>query len=119
VEIAQIQAKPGWSALVRSRTAIWQNGSISYGEYDTFGVVVQVPARRGRLVFHAIERFAFPRGRVDESPVPFEVGTAVQGARDSMGTAEAALAIAGATAALLLGATVFLGLRHWLFAREE
>ena len=33
--------------------------------------------------------------------------------------AEAALAVAAATAALLLGVIVFVGLRHWLVAREE
>ena len=118
VKIGQAQAKPGWSALVRRRTAIWRGGSIPYGEYDTFGLVVEVPERRGRLVFHASEHFAFPRGHVEEFPVPLEV-TAVQGARDSTGTAEAALAIATATAGLLLGAIVFLGLRRWLLAREE
>jgi len=43
----------------------------------------------------------------------------VQGARDTMGTAEAALAIAAATAVLVLGAIVFIGLRRWLLAGEE
>ena len=118
VKIAQAQAKPGWTALVRRRTAIWRGGSIPYGEYDTFGLVAEVPERHGRLVFHASEHFAFPRDRVEKFPVPLEVGTAVQGAPHTGDTAETALAIAVATAAFVLGAVVFLGLRRWL-AREE
>jgi len=117
VKIGQAQAKPGWTGLVRGRTVIWHGGSIPYGEYDTFGLVVEVPELKGRLVFQASEHFAIPQGRVEEFPVPLEVGTAAGGARDTSGTAEAALAIAAATAALLLGAIVFVSLRRWLVAR--
>jgi hypothetical protein len=118
-KISQAQAKPGWIAVVRGHTAIWRSGSIPYREYDTFGLVVEVPEGKGRLVFHVSERFAVPPGRVDEFPVPFEVGAASERARDTGGTAEAALAVAVATAALLLGVIVFVSLRRWLIAREE
>jgi len=119
VKVTQAQAKPGWIAVVRGRTAIWRGGSIPYREYDTFGLVVEMPERTGRLVFHASEHFAVPPGRVDAFPVPLVVSAALQGAHDTWGTAEAALTVAAATAALLLGVIVFVGLRHWLVAREE
>ena len=91
--------------------------------------LLDLAARAERLGFDAIwigdSLFARPR----HAPLTLmtaiaarlkrvEVGTAVQGAPRTGDTAETALAIAVATAAFVLGAVVFLGLRRWL-AREE
>ncbi len=120
MKISQAQAKPGWTVLVRGRTATWQGGSIPFEQYDTFGLVVELPDRKGRVVFQASEHFAFPRGRVEEFPVSFDLDAQAPGTGDTSDIiAEAALAIAAATAAVLLGGILFVGLRNWLVGRDE
>ena len=112
VKIGQARPKPGWTDFVRGRSATWRGGSIRAGKHDTFKLVVELPESKGSIVFHATEHFALPRGRVEEFPVPLDIEPAARGTA-------VWVTIAAATAAALLGAIFFLGLRRWLTAGEE
>jgi uncharacterized protein YcnI len=111
VKIRQARTKQGWAALVRGRTATWNGGPIPTGKHETFGLVVELPKRKGSVVFHASEHFAFPRGRVEAYAVQLDIDSAARGS-------PVGLVIAAATAAALLAAALFLGLRRWLTAGE-
>jgi uncharacterized protein YcnI len=112
VKIGHARTKPGWAALVQGRSATWRGGSIRTGKHETFGLVVELPERKGSIVFHASEHFAFPRGRVEQFAVPLDVESAARGSA-------AGVVFAAVTAAVLLAAVFFLGLRRWLTAGEE
>jgi uncharacterized protein YcnI len=112
VKIGRAQTKPGWAALVRGRTATWGDGSIRVGKHDTFGLVVELPERTGTIVFHASEHFAVPRGHVEDFAVPLDVESAARGT-------PVWVVVAAATAAALLAAVFFVGLRRWLTTGEE
>jgi hypothetical protein len=112
VRVGQVQAKGGWTSTIRGRTATWTGGSINFGHYDTFGLLVEVPRGPG-LIFRALERFKSPRGHVERYPVPLSVDVAAVSAPGSRGLAIASLIVAVGASALALGA-FFMGLRYWL-----
>jgi uncharacterized protein YcnI len=118
VRVGQAEAKPGWTMRVSGRGVSWSGGSILYGQYATFGLVVELPDRTASVSFRGEEHFAFPRRRVERFPVPLELHASTAAAGDTSGVAEAALVIAVAAAAVLAGAGVFLGLRRWVLGGE-
>jgi uncharacterized protein YcnI len=112
VRLRQSQTKAGWSGAIRGRTMTWSGGPISYGEYDTFGVVVEVPAGSLQLVFEALEYFDPPRSQVERFPVRLSVES-TSTSSSGHGLAVAALIVAVSTGALALAA-FFIGSTRWL-----
>ena len=112
VRIGELQTKAGWTSARRGRNATWSGGTIRYGEYDTFGLEVDVPADVHELVFRALERFDVPRHHVEVYPVRLALEATKPSSRRN-GLAIAALIVAVAAAVLAAGA-FFMGLARWL-----
>jgi uncharacterized protein len=111
VALGNVQAKPGWTAVVHGRTATWSGGSIRFRRYDTFGLDVEMPDLASDLVFRATEGFAVPR-HVERYPVSVSLGAepSSKGDHDLAITAfVVALAAAG-----LAAASFFFAIARWL-----
>jgi hypothetical protein len=113
VRLGNSEARAGWRTAVAGRTVTWSGGSIPYGQYETFGLEVEVPGGVSQLRFEATERYATPRSHVERYAVLVPVSAPTARPDDSHGLAIASLVIAIA-AAVLAAAGFFVALSRWL-----
>lgn len=111
VRLGNVEAKAGWTTVVRGRTATWSGGAIRYRRYDTFGVDVEVPNAESDLVFRATERFAVPR-HVERYPVSLSLGAEPSSTGDHDLAITAFVVALGA--AVLAAAILFFTIARWL-----
>lgn len=114
VEIAVVEAVPGWTATVDGRTIVWRGGSILVGQYGLFSALVAAPDEEQALEFRTTLRYDDGFRQVF-NPIAFARAAKDPAARDEAGRTMGKYALGLAIAALALAvAAAFVALFTWL-----